>query len=113
MEILRRWLVPSLIGLLAAWALPGLVGCSKNGDFEWRDQIQVLKDGQADGHLTMSMGGSPFSLGMKQIFFAGPENASFAFDGDIDFGNVVPQVVVHRIETDEPLPTGEPPGAPD
>lgn len=74
------------------WALVLLVlaglfgwGCSKNADINYRDTLATLERGEARGHLVLTVGGSPLSVGMKQVFFAGPENGAFAFDGDVDF----------------------------
>ena len=65
-----------------------LAGCA-NGDkgLGARDALAILQEGGARGHLTFSMGGSPLSAGMKQVFFLGPENTVVSFDGDVDFGH--------------------------
>ena len=52
-----------------------------------KDGLLILKEGKARGDLQFSTGGSPFSAGMKQVFFLGPENASFSFAGSVDFSD--------------------------
>jgi hypothetical protein len=47
--------------------------------------MDFLKQGQAQGTLTMTSGGSPLQVGSKQVFFVGPENASLNFHGAIDY----------------------------
>lgn len=61
-------------------------GCSDVVKFE--TAMTFLADGNAEGHLVLTTGGSPVQAGMKQVFFLGPENCSLSFDGDVDFGSV-------------------------
>jgi hypothetical protein len=82
-----KWLA---LGLAVLFSL-GILGCQgtgSEGKLMVRDYLDVLQAGNADGHLTVSTGGSPLQVGMKQVFCAGPENCALAFDGDIDFGGV-------------------------
>lgn len=80
---MTKWLVA-----LATCALIGgcLMGCGDMVKFE--TAMAFLKDGNADGHLVLTTGGSPLQAGMKQVFFLGPENCALSFDGDVDFGSV-------------------------
>ena len=80
LEILLRWLAVLVGGFLCV-AL--MVGCESMPSAQTSQEF--LKQGQARGHLTLSMGGSLLSAGMKQTFHLGPENVSMAFDGDVDF----------------------------
>lgn len=56
---------------------------------EQRDGVDMFFDNleraHARGHASVAGGGSPLSIGAKQTFFAGPENAIYTFDGDVDF----------------------------
>jgi len=82
----------NILRVLSASAVllaPGcLAGCA-NGEkgLDPRDTLAMLQEGGARGHLTVSVGGSPLSAGMKQTFFLGPENSVISFDGDVDFGH--------------------------
>lgn len=77
------------LALLALAACLGS-GCKSAGTMDVRDTLAILERGKASGHVTMTTGGSPLTAGMKQTFFLGPENAGFAFDGNIDFGGNEP-----------------------
>lgn len=75
--------------VLGVLVLAILVGCSSPGpngesNAQYGAMLDFLERNHARGHLSLSAGGSPFAAGMKQVFFLGPENASFSFDGDID-----------------------------
>ena len=76
-EILR-WAI--LIGLV--W-FPA--GCDST---QYGQTLTMLKEGNAQGHLVITGGGSPLQAGMKQVFFLGAENMALSFDGSIDFGSV-------------------------
>ena len=83
MSIVLKW-----FGLLLLlWVFFGLsLGCDNSQQFDMT--MKMLEDGNADGHIVVTTGGSPLQAGMKQVFFLGPENASLSFDGTIDFGKV-------------------------
>ncbi len=80
--------------LLAVCA--GCTGADGKPTMQMQDTLTVLQDGQARGHLSFAVGGSPLSAGMKQVFFAGPENLNMTFDGDVNFS---------AAPTDEPEPS--------
>jgi hypothetical protein len=77
----------ALVGLCVVAVFVGACqGTGRDGGLTVADALTVLERGQARGHATLTSGGSPAALGMKQTFFLGPENASLSFDGNIDFG---------------------------
>jgi hypothetical protein len=76
---------------LAAVAVAGCSGSGDEGQMTYRDTIAMLQAGQFHGQLTGSTGGSPLAVGSKQVFFAGPENASLSFDGAVDFRGASPE----------------------
>lgn len=83
---LTQWLKIGLYSLAVPFFTTGgclIAGCSDQGQND--NVMRFLQEGGAAGDLSMSSGGSPLSAGMKQTFFLGPENASFSFDGKIDF----------------------------
>lgn len=102
----RGWLVVGLVVFLGLYVLVGAGGCAEEDRLSQRDFVGMLRAGEARGHLTMVSGGSPTSAGMKQVFFLGPENASFAFDGDIDFAKVAEYERELRGELEYPADEG-------
>lgn len=62
-----------------------LAGCANKNSQAIGPYMDALRQANARGHLSFSAGGSPLSVGAKQVFFAGPENVSISFDGDVDF----------------------------
>jgi len=66
------------------------------------DGLDLLQQGNARGHLSLGMGGSPSSLIHKSVWTLGPENMQFAFDGDIDFGKVSATDLLGEDETPVP-----------
>ncbi len=77
-----------ILAVLAAVFGFGLLGgCSDQAQND--NVMQFLREAGADGHLSLSTGGSPIAAGMKQVFFLGPENATLSFDGKIDFARPV------------------------
>ena len=82
-----KWILVVLAGLFFLGLL-GCQGAGTDGKLMVGDYLDVLQAGNADGHLTLTAGGSPVQAGMKQVFFLGPENCSMSFDGSIDFGSV-------------------------
>ena len=80
------WLKWILV-VLAGWVLVGgMLGCESSQQFD--QTMKFLEDGNAEGHVVVTTGGSPLQAGMKQTFFLGPENCALSFDGNIDFGGV-------------------------
>ena len=81
---MKRILSCAILAWLATIFGGGLFGCKS---FTPETSLVFLERGKATGHLVMTGGGSPLSLTAKTVFSAGPENASFSFDGNIDFGD--------------------------
>jgi len=77
----------TLIGLFVV-CLVGCQGSGTDGAITARDGLDFLERGNAVGAFIYTHGGSPLSIGSKQVFFAGPENSSASFNGTIDFGKV-------------------------
>jgi hypothetical protein len=73
--------VALIVSLILAVLLLG--GCADPQQSQ--TAMDFLKQGQAQGTLTMTSGGSPLQVGSKQVFFVGPENASLNFHGEIDY----------------------------
>lgn len=77
-----------VFSLIIIVALSGCAG--KDATFEQQQQaradfIQNLKDAKFKGRAWMKNGGSPLSVGSKNVFFLGPENMESGFEGDVDF----------------------------
>ena len=74
----------------AALLLFGCQGSGSGGKVTVGDTLDVLRAGEARGHLVVTTGGSPLSIGAKTILHAGPESATLAFDGEVDFSTHEP-----------------------
>lgn len=91
------------IGIVAAVFFLALsAGCSQQGT---RDTLTYLERGRARGHLNLTtdakLGGTFTGPGL----FFGPQQASVAFDGDINFGDHVGD---ETVLSDEHVATSQP-----
>lgn len=85
--------VPAAKVAIVATAGMGVAGCHGSGNkgaVTTADAEQFLKKGKFKGNGKWSQSGAPFSLGQKTVVWAGPEAATFEFQGEFDFSGTEP-----------------------